>query len=567
MIRPPRPRQSAAVAGRSAATLTEVLMSLLVMSIGIVSVITMFPIAVLRSIQATQLTNSRMMTQNTEQAFRTLFRNSAAATYDVLDYHYDPKSLPADPQFRGRWQPSTPYRPGHIVTATAPKGHHLSSLPAWLTCVAELTSPGVSGTSEPAWTTGIPNRPSPAQEDWSVNGWAGPSLFDGSCLWTSWNDPTWWLPWADPIGTKPVTRKANGAGGVTAYPSVVQLLYRSPAPTSSIRVAPTFYSARNYVVDPLGWATFDADYSTIFDNSAPATAPSPNDFGYVYNKSTGLARAAGTRPFSAARANAANPFILRLNGGASTVAEAESLATHPDSWNVEIRATALTTWAPVTTVLPLPGIRSVEFPIGTDLSAISGRLANQSANCRIVLSNLQGQTYVRDIPDRIDNATTGPLGVDAAARIIRWQEPLPLGFEPNGPVRIERFDRRFTWLATVNRDFEGHSRVTVATFFKRGLKPEEEHAYSANVGLPSATGPFDQITLSWATATEPSPLIREGNYLLDAVNVAWYRIVAVSVSGASATVTVDRPVPMAQRTTTGRVILMRGIVELFEVTL
>jgi len=40
-------------------TLTEVLMSLMIMSIGISSVMVLFPISVLRSAQSTQLTNAR----------------------------------------------------------------------------------------------------------------------------------------------------------------------------------------------------------------------------------------------------------------------------------------------------------------------------------------------------------------------------------------------------------------------------------------------------------------------------------------------------------------------------
>jgi type II secretory pathway pseudopilin PulG len=48
------------------ATLTEVLMAILIMSIGVVSVITLFPLAILRAVQATQLTNSRILEKNIE---------------------------------------------------------------------------------------------------------------------------------------------------------------------------------------------------------------------------------------------------------------------------------------------------------------------------------------------------------------------------------------------------------------------------------------------------------------------------------------------------------------------
>jgi type II secretory pathway pseudopilin PulG len=531
---------------RSGATLTEVLMSLLIMSIGIVSVITMFPLAVLRSIQATQLTNARMMTQNTEQAFRTVFRNplppppplgtgpnyNHTDAYQILSYHLDPSVINANedaniaPQFRGVWQPNTVYFPGHIVTASRSKGSNVTQPSHWMICRTNTPiggNPGRSGSNEPIWNTGVPYDDVVSR------------TFDGNVTWSAWLDPT--VP-------PPAPPSARRNGGMPAYLSVLFL--------ADSRTPPTFYNSRNYVLDPLGWATFNADYADLFDDSAPGPVPSPNDFGYTFSKATGLARARGPRPTLTASANANNPFALRINGGAATIADAEALATHPDSWTVEIPPVTLQN---ATSVGAFPGIRSVQFPVTTDLSAFFPVL-NDS---RIVLTSLTSpQTHVRMIS-----------GVVPASHTVTWDEPLPIGFEPTGPARIERRDRRFTWLATVNRDYEGHSRVTVATFFKRGLKPEEEHAYLANVGNPPATAsvPHDQITVSWNPATEPAPLIREGNYLLDAVHLSWYRIVAVAVSGTTAVITVDRPVPNSQLNATGRVILMRGIVELFEVTL
>lgn len=51
---------------RTGVTLTEVLMSLMIMSIGVTSVMTLFPIATLRSAQATRLTNSALLKYNVE---------------------------------------------------------------------------------------------------------------------------------------------------------------------------------------------------------------------------------------------------------------------------------------------------------------------------------------------------------------------------------------------------------------------------------------------------------------------------------------------------------------------
>ncbi|MFN9719084.1 MAG: prepilin-type N-terminal cleavage/methylation domain-containing protein [Planctomycetota bacterium] len=57
-------RQSGATFSRSGVTLTEVLMSLMIMSIGVSAVAVLFPISVLRSVQATQLTNAAILREN-----------------------------------------------------------------------------------------------------------------------------------------------------------------------------------------------------------------------------------------------------------------------------------------------------------------------------------------------------------------------------------------------------------------------------------------------------------------------------------------------------------------------
>ncbi|MCC7422902.1 MAG: hypothetical protein IT428_21715 [Planctomycetaceae bacterium] len=61
-------RPAAAPPARSGTSLVEVLMSLLVMGVGVVAVATLFPASVLRSVQATQLTNATILRYNAEAA-------------------------------------------------------------------------------------------------------------------------------------------------------------------------------------------------------------------------------------------------------------------------------------------------------------------------------------------------------------------------------------------------------------------------------------------------------------------------------------------------------------------
>ncbi len=64
------PKLRTAPDARSGVTLTEVLMSLMIMSIGISSVMVLFPISVLRSVQSTQLTNAAILKYNTDAQIR-----------------------------------------------------------------------------------------------------------------------------------------------------------------------------------------------------------------------------------------------------------------------------------------------------------------------------------------------------------------------------------------------------------------------------------------------------------------------------------------------------------------
>ncbi|WP_237226755.1 hypothetical protein [Rubinisphaera sp. JC750] len=68
-VKPTTPEPSPA-APHAGATLVEILMSLMVMSIGLVSVASLFPISMMRSIQATQLTNAALLEFSCEDYIR-----------------------------------------------------------------------------------------------------------------------------------------------------------------------------------------------------------------------------------------------------------------------------------------------------------------------------------------------------------------------------------------------------------------------------------------------------------------------------------------------------------------
>lgn len=109
---------------RGGTTLSEVLISLLVMSVGVVSLATLFPISVLRTAQATQLTNATNLRYNVE------------ALVDTL-----PSLYSVGPT----WTSGTAYSQGALVTPTELTA--LKAPPVVFIC----TTAGTSGAFEPAW--------------------------------------------------------------------------------------------------------------------------------------------------------------------------------------------------------------------------------------------------------------------------------------------------------------------------------------------------------------------------------------------------------------------------------
>jgi len=109
---------------RTGTTLSEVLISTLVMSIGVVALATLFPISVLRSIQASQLTNAAVLRYNAESQLRTV--------PEILNIGTE-------------WQPVTAYAVGDSVV---PPAITRRKTPA---AVFVCTAAGNTGGSEPQW--------------------------------------------------------------------------------------------------------------------------------------------------------------------------------------------------------------------------------------------------------------------------------------------------------------------------------------------------------------------------------------------------------------------------------
>ncbi len=109
---------------RHGVTITEVLVSLAVMSIGVVAVATLFPLSVLRTVQATQLTNAAQLKYN--------FEGMTGARPEI---------------FAGSeaWQAGKRYAVGDIVVGSIPSSFFYE-------CTA-INNPGDAGALEPNWAS------------------------------------------------------------------------------------------------------------------------------------------------------------------------------------------------------------------------------------------------------------------------------------------------------------------------------------------------------------------------------------------------------------------------------
>src|SRR5580692_10968213 len=102
-------------------TLVEVLMSMLVMGIGLLGVVALLPLAFVRAVQATNLTNGTILRYNVESM------------------------VTVNQRLLLRWQPNQAYQIGDIVLVPSIPGFGF-----------QCTTAGTSGLVPPAWVQTVP---------------------------------------------------------------------------------------------------------------------------------------------------------------------------------------------------------------------------------------------------------------------------------------------------------------------------------------------------------------------------------------------------------------------------
>ncbi len=172
-------------------TLSEVLVSLLVMSIGVIAVATLFPLSVLRTVQATQLTNAAQLRYN--------FEGMTGARPEI---------------FAGAetWQPGKTYAVGDLVVGSSPS--------AFFYECTDVDNAGVAGSLEPQWAS------------------LGQTAVDNDITWTTRGarvfvvDPLGWQHRTEDLRDNAVTPAINSANFRNGFGRM------SLAPNNSTVVSP-----------------------------------------------------------------------------------------------------------------------------------------------------------------------------------------------------------------------------------------------------------------------------------------------------------------------------------------
>lgn len=511
--------------GRRGATLTEVLLAILILSIGVSSVIALFPISILNSVKATQLTNARLLKEDVEQIIRVNPQYLTATTngnVPVLQFGWS-----ANKSYGNLWTSNTVYSTGDIVTPSPSSGSFRSE-PFRMFRAIVVDGSGVyvggsarSGMTEPKWglntvlvsIAGVPKQAFAAVD----------SLDSGSGNRIVW----------EPVDTGTL------AGTIDTNLKVTN----------------------SWVLDSLGSATFGSD----------TTAPLA-EFGCVSSDGSGNRSKDGIFGESVTQFGWASG-LPRTNIGLTSVNTARFLSTHPDAWSEVARVTPLAISVGATST-------TLTLPPNTPVTS--------NSNMRLVIRNQDGTrsvtrtfTYNAGPPPQLSFspnlpagfATLGTVSIEFFDSRYTWFATINNSSAGNPAIKVAvLFKRKF---------LPGEEHIYRAVYGNDGDDDNDMTVFSNPDPAVNASWPggisTDQVFVVWDSLNEPRPLIQEGKYVFEpnpsGAGVQWYKIVNVQITEptllnqhGSAIITFDRPV--SSRTpdsgALGRAMLLRGIVEVFD---
>lgn len=505
------PRFAALPASASPAglTLVEVLMSMMVASIGVLSVIVLLPLSFVRSVQATNLTNGTILRYNAESQIQQA--NLQAA---VL----------------GPWQAGQAYQIGDAI-----------SLPGYPQVWMQCTTAGTSGAAAPAWNYAnlfTPVAPPPVAAITTVDNTATWTAQDYNKLNLAYVYPVWQANTVYLVGA--VVLAPSGSNGnnrrflcTTAGTSGAAV----PAWNTTIGQTTTdggtlvwqTVDHSHYLIDPIGWNSMFATPATVGLQDALG-----NNAGAVGTIANGTA-------------------IERFPAGIrSNLNDATRFAMLPDSWVEQSRGAALNPQ-------PTPGGGNPPAYTSIDLDGVdlSNTVLPPNGVTRIILTDSTGKLS--------QTRLVTSVSVAGGNTTLSWSatDPLTNGFVPFY-ARVESQENRYTWMLTVLRTAgSGVANVYVTIFFRRPLVVTEEQTYQAN-GTDGITQP---LTVNYTAGQKP--FVKKGGFMCDITNGRWFRITdIVSDSGTVLSLFVDQARPQTDITANGanfNVVFMRGVVDVYPI--
>ena len=556
----------------SGLTLVEVLMSMLVAGIGLLAVVALFPLAYVRAVQATNLTNGTILRFNAEQQINlSTGRQASLAT----------------------WQGGQTYQAGDELSLAG------SGYPNfWMQC----TGAGISSATTPTWNTSLgppANTTTDGTVTWTVHDVNEINL---SYVYPTWQAGTMYQPGSVVLAPSGATgnncrfwlNPSSPGPGPAPYVSGAAPTWNTTLPspatpagtTADNNITWTTVDHSHYVIDPLGWNVMSGTAATsglkgtLGNNQSPPGTFTAGTFGDIPSQQIGSA-------------------IERFNGGVwSGVAAAAQLVTLPDSWVQQSRG-------------PVSGSTSTSVTAsGSDwssvgYSAVWQATTNYAAGAMVLPSPSNGDVYVcttagtsgatqpiwsTSVPGTTTdgtvtwtNSTMVPTvsravlidntGKNSQTRLIAninttnstigWlsTDPLPSSFQP-AQIRVETQEQRYTWMLTVLRSSSGIGTVYVTIFFKRSPGAIDEQTYAAN-GNDGVVTPFA------VNYSGQKPFVKKGGFMFDVSFGRWYRITdIVSDNGSQMQILVDRPRSTTDLLSVGGnqnfyVAFMRGVVDVF----
>ena len=258
----------------------------------------------------------------------------------------------------------------------------------------------------------------------------------------------------------------------------------------------------DYIVDPIGSVRL-AD--TNSDGSINPQTEWVRPFGWVDHDGDG-------------QLDQGEFVCQRYHSGYNTSVSAEVVASLPDSWT-ELAA------GPPQAAGFLPDRHRVNIDPATDLTAVGNiALTNQSPGAQVPLRVM--------LVDPRDGQSHTSLINQVSGQTIKWNRQMPMtpakAMQQVNEIRVQQQELKYSCLLTVRRENSGAAAVDVVVFLRRSFILDDERPVGSTTGfLPGSQ------TVQVTIPVNSSVTYRTGGYILDATNLHWYQIAAVTELSAT----------------------------------